>query len=175
MLASLEQHEAPSHEAPAIEVIGICQLEVSTLPPAPPPAPQVQQATSIVVNKGDDISFNGDEFDSNGDDSKDDIDGVDDDEFDYGIDNDDLLVINIDAAVAQNHLYLIYLQQKHQHPVSEIHSYLSSLINLAWCQAVSTDLLMCKKEKFTRENLKIYKKYLIKLMKYLEDWKMAQV
>ena len=49
------------------------------------------------------------------------------------------------------------------------------LMYLAWCQAVFTDLLMCRKEKFTRENLEIYKKYLIKLMKYLKDWKMAQV
>ena len=138
-------------------VIEICQPEVSTLPPAPPPAPQVQQATYIVVDKGDNISFNGDESDSNRDDSEDDIDDDDDDddEFDYGIDSNDLLAINIDATVAQNHLHSLYLQQNHERLVSDIHSYLSSLMYLAWCQVVFTDLLMCRKEKFTRENHEI--------------------
>ena len=67
----------------------------------------MQQAASVVVDKGDDISCIGDESNSNGDDSKDD---TDDDAFDYGIANDDLLAIDIDAAVAHNHLHLIYLQ-----------------------------------------------------------------
>ena len=34
---------------------------------------------------------------------------------------------------------------------------------------------MCKEERFTKGNHLIYKEYLVKLMKYLEDWKMAQL
>ena len=46
---------------------------------------------------------------------------------------------------------------------------------LAWCQSIFIDLLMCKEERFTKGNHLIYKEYLVKLMKYLKDWKMAQL
>ena len=60
-------------------------------------------------------------------------------------------------------------------PTSEIHNYLSSLMYLAWCQSVFIDLLLSKNERFEPGNLEIYKNYLVKLMTYLEDWKMAQL
>ena len=51
-------------------------------------------------------------------------------------------------------------------PVSKLHS-----VN----EAIFTQLLMSKKEQFTRGNHAIYKKHLQKLLTYYEDWKIAQL
>ena len=60
-------------------------------------------------------------------------------------------------------------------PTLEIRNFLASLKYHAFGEAIFTDLLMSKKERFTKGNLEIYKNYLKKLMTYLEDWKKAQI
>ena len=57
----------------------------------------------------------------------------------------------------------------------KIHSDLSTMEYLAVHEAMFTDMLMSKGEKFTEGNHKIYMEFLQWLMTYFRDWKLAQL
>ena len=136
---------------------------------------------SMITGEEDDLNSHGalsdDEISSDEDDEFD-----DDEEEMAAFDIDDALKAHNDALKAhkQSHLLDLYCelsQERLQNPaaVSKIHSDLATLEYLAVGEAIFTNMLMSKGEKFTAANFEEYKAFLKKQLTYFERWKEAAI
>jgi len=100
-----------------------------------------------------------------------------DDEFDDGTDWSSPEQLKWTSQSTEQHMYQNVSEDRYNHytPPSKIHSDLATIEFLAVNEALYLDLLMTRKEKFTKSNIGVYKKHVKWLLTYYEDWRFAQL